>query len=94
MFNILKHKPYFYLLRIRYCMCLFCRTMSRATVRERATCSTCVANLRLSILAAALHGEETGEAENEHDDRAGGHCSGEVQIPTGAFMLQFSLNEK
>ena len=69
--------------------------MSSATLRKTATRSTCVANLCLSILAAAaLHGEEPGEAEDGEDKRADRHCSGEVQIGTGALSLYLSNREQ
>ena len=50
-------------------------------------------NVRLSILAAAaLHGEEAGEAEDEEDELTD-HCGcGEAQVGTGAFILSISLN--
>ena len=52
--------------------------MNSATLRQAATCSMCVAYLCLSILAAAaLRGEEHGEAEDSEDERADRHCSGE-----------------
>ena len=59
--------------------------MSRATLRHTATCSTCVANWCLSVrTAAALHGEEAGEAEDEEVQRADHYGGGEAQIGTGA----------
>ena len=51
--------------------------------------------LCLSILAAAaLHGEEPGEAEDGEDERADRHCSGEVQIGAGALSPYLSNCEK
>ena len=65
--------------------------MSSATLRRTATRSTCVANLCLSILAAAaLHGEEPGEAEDEDDKRTDRHDCSSVQIGTGALILKYS----
>ena len=66
--------------------------MSNATLRQTAT-YTCTKNVCLSILAAAaLHGEEAGEAEDEEDELTD-HCGcGEAQVGTGAFILSISLN--
>ena len=68
---------------------------NKATLRQTAARSACVANLCLSILAAAaLQGEEPGEAEDGEDERADRHCSGEVQIGAGALSLYLSNCEK
>ena len=67
--------------------------MNRATLRQTAARSGCVANLCLSILAAAaLRGEERGEAEDSEDERADRHCSGEVQFGTGALRLRICIS--
>ena len=59
--------------------------MSNATLRQTAT-YTCTKNVFLSILAAAaLHGEEAGEAKDEEVQRADHYGGGEAQIGTGAF---------
>ena len=61
--------------------------MSNATLRQTAT-PTCTKNVCLSILAAAaLHGEEAGEAEDEEVQRADHYGGGEAQIGTGALSL-------
>ena len=53
----------------------------KLTLRQTATCAECAANVCLSILAAAaLHGEEAGEAEDGDQDRADGHRCREVRI--------------
>ena len=55
--------------------------LRRVTLHETATCGTCIANVCLSVsTAAALHGEEAGEAGDEHQDRTDRHCCGEVRI--------------
>ena len=59
--------------------------MSNATLRQTAT-YTCTKNVCLSIhAAAALHGEEAGEAEDEEVQRADHYGGGEEQIGTGAL---------
>ena len=64
--------------------------MNRATLRQTAARSTCVANLKLSILAAAaLHAQEGGEAEDEEEERTNRHGCGEV--PIGASFLSLEL---
>ena len=56
------------------------------TLRHTVARSTCVANLNLSILAAAaLHAQERGEAEDEEQKRTNRHGCGEV--PIGACFL-------
>ena len=65
--------------------------MNKAPLRQRATRCTCVANLCLSILvAAALHGEEAGEAKDEGEELTSVHCCGEVRIGTRALILETS----
>ena len=50
-------------------------------------------NVCLSILAAAaLHGEEAGEAEDEEDELTNHYGCGEAQVGTGAFILSISIN--
>ena len=45
----------------------------------------------LSVLAAAaLHGEEAGEAKDEGEERTSVHCCGEVRIGTRALILEIS----
>ena len=69
--------------------------MSSATLRKTATRSTCVANLCLSILAAAaLHGEEPGEAEHEEDERTDGHGYGEVQIEVHGALAKIAKSSE
>ena len=45
-----------------------------------------------SLAAAALHGEEAGEAEDEEVQRADHYGGGEAQIGTGALSLFISLD--
>ena len=62
-----------------------------ATLRQTAARNTCVANLNLSILAAAaLHAQERGEAEDEEEKRTNRHGCGEV--PIGASFLSLVLS--
>ena len=45
-----------------------------------------------SLAAAALHGEEAGEAEDEEVQRADHYGGGEAQIGTGALSLFITIH--
>ena len=68
---------------------------SRATLHQTAARSACVANLCLSILAAAaLHGEERGEAEDDEEKRTHRHGCGELPIGFSFLSLHILPREK
>ena len=69
--------------------------MNRATLRQTAARSACVANLCLSILAAAaLHAEKRGEAENDEEKRTHRHGCGERPIGVSFLSLHILPREK
>ena len=68
--------------------------MNRATLCQTAARSACVANLCLSLLAAAaLHAEERGEAEDEEEGRTNRTACGEVPIGASLLSLEPELIE-